>query len=75
MAKKTKELCCDFCGKDRGNVEKLIAGANVNICNECVKLCDQILEDQSDKETKPKAKLKSLLTTLTAVPLPGIIDL
>ena len=36
MAKKTKELCCDFCGKDRGNVEKLIAGANVNICNECV---------------------------------------
>ena len=60
MAKKTKELCCDFCGKDRSNVEKLIAGANVNICNECVKLCDQILEDQTDKQTKPKTKLKSL---------------
>ena len=60
MAKKTKELFCDFCGKDRSNVEKLIAGANVNICNECVKLCDQILEDQSEKETKPQAKLKSL---------------
>ena len=60
MAKKTKELYCDFCGKDRSNVEKLIAGANVNICNECVKLCDQILEDQSEKETKPQATLKSL---------------
>ena len=62
MAKKTgsKELFCDFCGKDRSNVAKLIAGANVNICNECVKLCDQILEDQTEKETKPQAKLKSL---------------
>ena len=54
MAKKTKELHCDFCGKDRSDVEKLIAGANVNICNECVKLCDQILEDQTEKESKPK---------------------
>ena len=60
MAKKTKELYCDFCGKDRSDVEKLIAGANVNICNECVKLCDQILEDQTDKESKPKRTLKSL---------------
>lgn len=60
MAKKTKELFCDFCGKDRSDVEKLIAGANVNICNECVKLCDQILEDQTDKESKPKRTLQSL---------------
>lgn len=60
MAKKTKELYCDFCGKDRSDVEKLIAGANVNICNECVKLCDQILEDQTEKESKPKRTLKSL---------------
>ena len=60
MAKKTKELYCDFCGKDRSDVEKLIAGANVNICNECVKLCDQILEDQTDKESKTKRTLKSL---------------
>ena len=59
MAKKTSnELHCDFCGKDRSNVEKLIAGSNVNICNECVKLCDQILQDQSDKETtKKKTKI------------------
>ena len=60
MAKKTKELHCDFCGKDRSDVEKLIAGANVNICNECVKLCDQILEDQTEKESKPKRTLQSL---------------
>tara|TARA_Y100000310_G_scaffold343436_1_gene451044 strand:- start:339 stop:1586 length:1248 start_codon:yes stop_codon:yes gene_type:complete len=58
MVKKTTELLCDFCGKDRAQVEKLIAGANVSICNECVKLCDQILEDQKDK-TQPK-KLNSI---------------
>ena len=50
MAKKSKELHCDFCGKERSEVEKLIAGANVNICNECVKLCGQILVDQEDKQ-------------------------
>jgi ATP-dependent Clp protease ATP-binding subunit ClpX len=60
MVKKSKELYCDFCGKDRSDVEKLIAGANVNICNECVKLCDQILEDQTEKESKPKRTLQSL---------------
>ena len=37
MVKNTKDLFCDFCGKDRAHVEKLIAGANVNICNESVK--------------------------------------
>lgn len=61
MAKKNNnDLFCDFCGKDRSNVEKLIAGANVNICNECVKLCDQILEDQTEKTPKKKTQLESL---------------
>ena len=50
MAKKTKDLHCDFCGKERSEVEKLIAGSNVNICNECVRLCEQILVDQDDKK-------------------------
>ena len=59
MVKKTTELFCDFCGKDRASVEKLIAGANVNICNECVKLCDQILGDQKEKP-REESKLQDL---------------
>ena len=36
---------CSFCGKDKDHVEKLIAGPNsVYICNECVGLCQAILE-------------------------------
>jgi ATP-dependent Clp protease ATP-binding subunit ClpX len=34
---------CSFCGKRKGQCEKLIAGPGVYICNECVALCDDIL--------------------------------
>ena len=34
---------CSFCGKRKGQCEKLIAGPDVFICDECVRLCDDIL--------------------------------
>ena len=34
---------CSFCGKRHDEVLKLIAGPDVNICDECVHLCDEIL--------------------------------
>jgi ATP-dependent Clp protease ATP-binding subunit ClpX len=37
------DLHCSFCGKHQDEIEKLIAGPGVYICNECVGLCDQIL--------------------------------
>jgi ATP-dependent Clp protease ATP-binding subunit ClpX len=37
---------CSFCGKDKQQVQRLIAGPKgVFICDECVELCNQILED------------------------------
>ncbi|TWP32314.1 hypothetical protein FGL98_24460 [Leekyejoonella antrihumi] len=40
-------LRCSFCGKDKSAVDKLIAGPKgVFICNECVRLCDEILEEE-----------------------------
>ncbi|WP_425263691.1 ATP-dependent Clp protease ATP-binding subunit ClpX [Vibrio owensii] len=49
-----KTLHCSFCGKNQHEVEKLIAGPSVYICNECVDLCgDIITSEQGDKkETK-----------------------
>jgi hypothetical protein len=41
-----KILRCSFCGKSQGEVVKLIAGPTVYICNECVVVCDQILDDE-----------------------------
>ena len=34
---------CSFCGKDQDHVPRLIAGPNVHICEECVRLCVAIL--------------------------------
>jgi ATP-dependent protease Clp ATPase subunit len=40
-------LRCSFCDKSKRQVEKLIAGPNVYICDECVDLCNEILEEES----------------------------
>jgi ATP-dependent Clp protease ATP-binding subunit ClpX len=40
---------CDFCGKSKENVEKLIVGENSAICNDCVDLCVNILKDEKIK--------------------------
>ncbi|EFB2837523.1 hypothetical protein FHD46_19995 [Escherichia coli] len=48
-----KKLYCSFCGKYQTEVEKLIAGPSVYICDECVDLCvDIINEHKSDTENK-----------------------
>jgi hypothetical protein len=41
-----KTLYCSFCGKSQHDVRKLIAGPAVFICDECVALCDDIVEDE-----------------------------
>ncbi|QDG51231.1 ATP-dependent Clp protease ATP-binding subunit ClpX [Persicimonas caeni] len=43
---------CSFCGKEARDVRKLIAGPKVHICDECVSLCREIIEE--DKEREPK---------------------
>lgn len=45
MGRKLPEaLHCSFCGKSQHQVEKLIAGPWTFVCNECVRLCDKILD-------------------------------
>ncbi|MDD2578455.1 MAG: ATP-dependent Clp protease ATP-binding subunit ClpX [Clostridia bacterium] len=39
-------ISCSFCGKSEGQVARLIAGPGVFICNECVALCEEILNDE-----------------------------
>ena len=41
-------LKCSFCGKSQKQVKKLIAGPGVYICDECIDLCNDIIEDESD---------------------------
>ena len=53
-----KDLHCSFCGKSRYKVRKLIAGPKVYICDECVDLCNDVIEedweeDKGDRVDKP----------------------
>ena len=43
-------LFCSFCGKNQKEVKKLIAGPAVYICDECIQLCSEIIEEESEKE-------------------------
>ncbi len=48
MSDEKKQLRCSFCGKSQEQVRKLIAGPNVYICDECVGLCTDIVEEEYD---------------------------
>ena len=39
-------LKCSFCGKSQKQVKKLIAGPGVYICDECIELCNEIIEEE-----------------------------
>ena len=46
MAKFDAHLKCSFCGKSQDQVRKLIAGPGVYICDECIDLCNEILDEE-----------------------------
>ena len=46
-----KTIRCSFCGKKQGQVQRIIAGPGVYICNECVDLCSDILDDGVYEDT------------------------
>ncbi len=43
-------LCCSFCGKSQREVQKLIAGPTVYICDECIGLCGNIIDEELERE-------------------------
>lgn len=44
-----KQLKCSFCGKSQDQVRRLIAGPNVYICDECIELCQEIIEEEFEE--------------------------
>ena len=53
------ELVCSFCGKTSSQVRRIIVGQDVNICNECIELCSELL-----KEDGLNGEMHETLTTL-----------
>ncbi|NLY68122.1 MAG: ATP-dependent Clp protease ATP-binding subunit ClpX [Tissierellia bacterium] len=63
-----KQLRCSFCGKPQDQVRRLIAGPNVFICDECIELCQEIIDeefiesyDDELSELPTPAKIKEIL--------------
>ena len=61
MAKFDAHLKCSFCGKSQEQVRKLIAGPGVYICDECIDLCNEIIEEELTETSE---------FTLTELPKP-----
>ena len=62
MANRTdgKQLRCSFCNKTQDQVRKLIAGPNVYICDECVEICSEIIDEAFDDEVETGTELNLL---------------
>ncbi|MDY0234948.1 MAG: ATP-dependent Clp protease ATP-binding subunit ClpX [Gudongella sp.] len=68
MAKnEEKQLKCSFCGKPQDQVKRLIAGPNVFICNECIELCQEIIEEEFEEYIEDYE--------MTSIPKPSSIKL
>ncbi|MGK7918533.1 MAG: ATP-dependent protease ATP-binding subunit ClpX [Trichodesmium sp.] len=64
MSRYDSHLKCSFCGKSQDQVRKLIAGPGVYICDECVELCNEILEEEffdTSKNTTSRGLIESQL--------------
>ncbi|WP_195940218.1 ATP-dependent Clp protease ATP-binding subunit ClpX [Romboutsia sp. 1001713B170131_170501_G6] len=63
-----RQLKCSFCGKNQEQVRRLIAGPSVYICDECVELCDEIIqeeiEDTVEEDTTSLPKPKEMMDIL-----------
>ena len=84
MAKFDAHLKCSFCGKAQDQVRKLIAGPGVYVCDECIDLCNEILDEELlDNQGNPKtnhehtkngvatsSKSKKPAPTLASIPKP-----
>ncbi len=71
----TKNIRCSFCGKAQEQVQRIIAGPGVYICDECIRVCTGIIEDDIYEEDKDTAYTLSEETTLpTPAEIKRVLD-
>ena len=63
MTTNDNDLHCSFCGREKSEVGKLIAGTDGYICNECIELCHSMLEDSGEIETPSELAVEEKLPT------------
>ena len=63
MSERNKELRCSFCGKSERQVHRMIQGSGVRICDECIRLCTSILEDNYNPNVEARFEAPDRLPT------------
>lgn len=56
LSETSELLKCTFCGKSQKQVRKLIAGPSVYICDECIELCNEIIEEELGNTVSPESQ-------------------
>jgi ATP-dependent Clp protease ATP-binding subunit ClpX len=63
--RKEPDCKCSFCGKSQDEVEKLIAGPDVYICDECIELCNEIVLEEDNRSPSSKGRDRITPASLT----------
>ena len=66
MSDRKRPIQCSFCGKDRKQVNTMVAGSDVYICDECIELCADVV----DEEHSRRQSSKSAEAVLADIPTP-----
>ena len=69
-----KNIKCSFCGKTQNAVERIIAGPGVYICDECIKVCNNILEDDNYENDDNSYILSDENNLLTPAEIKEVLD-
>lgn len=67
MQESSDLLKCSFCGKSQKQVKKLIAGGGVYICDECIELCNEIIEEEMGQSTEAAEETSGRLPRPTEI--------
>ena len=69
-----KSVRCSFCGKSQENVRKIVAGPGVYICDECVELCNSIIEAELYEDEKAGYSLNELNDIPSPKEIKAVLD-
>ena len=69
-----KSVRCSFCGKSQENVRKIVAGPGVYICDECVELCNSIIESELYEDEKAGYSLNELNDIPSPKEIKAVLD-
>ena len=59
MSEEQKEIRCSFCGRSQKEVRRIIAGPGAYICNECIEICKDLLDEERAEEARSRDKKKA----------------